>query len=332
MKSVQSLRSRLFFWYLGSLLLLSIFFFLAVHIFAVPYGTDYFFALLLILAFIGFIIIYRITNSITSLSSQIKRISSKNLEQRIQSIHSNDEIGELANSFNSLLDRLHAAFDREQQFIADVAHEMKTPLATLRSSFEVTLSKDRTKEEYKKAIQSAIIEADQLSSTMKDVLDLAWSESPTEQKPMTEVNLGELMEELGDIAQKLAIAKRISVKTNIAKNVKISGYKEKLAQAVLNIIENAIKYTHTDGKVTIILEKLHVKAIITITDTGSGIAQEDIPHIFDRFYRGTKTDKVLGSGLGLAISKSIISLHQGYIVVDSIPKKGSTFTITLPLL
>ncbi len=286
--------------------------------------------LLLFLASIGFIIIYRITNSITNLTSQIKRISGRNLEQRIQSIHSQDEIGELANAFNSLLDRLKQAFDREQQFIADVAHEMKTPLATLRTTFEVALSKERTKDEYKKAIEAAIVEADQLSSTLKDVLDLAWSESPTEQKPMTQLNLTELMEELGDIAQKLATKKHITVKTNLVKNSVINGYKEKLAQAVMNVIENAIKYTPSNGKVSITLEKLHAKAIITITDTGNGIAQEDIPHIFDRFYRGAKTDKVFGSGLGLAISKSIITLHQGYIAIESTPKRGSTFTITLP--
>ncbi len=299
---------------------------------AIPYGTDYFFILLVILAIIGFSIIYKITNSITALTSQIKSISSRNLEQRIQSIHSQDEIGELASSFNSLLDRLHQAFEREQQFIADVAHEMKTPLATLRGTLEVTLSKERTKDEYKKILTDSIIETDQLSLTLKDVLDLAWSESPSVQSHAKQFSLSSLMEELGDISQKLAVGKHITIKTAFAKKLQITGYKEKLAQAIMNIIENAIKYTPEKSSVSIKLERLHNKARITIADTGIGISPEDIPHIFDRFYRGAKTARTSGSGLGLAISKSIITLHKGYITAESIHKKGTTFTVMLPLL
>lgn len=295
------------------------------------YSTELFLALLFILAIAGFFTVKNITNSLTSLSDQMRLISSHNLDKHIQGIHSKDEIGELAKSFNDLLDRLNGAFKREQQFIADVAHELKTPLATQRSGLEITLSKSRAVNEYRTAINEALQENSQISSTLKNVLDLAWSETPHEQKHMTQLNLSELLDELSDIALKMAVQKHIKVNRVIQKDIQITGIKDKFARAILNIIENAIKYTPEQGTASIKLVTIKNKAVISIEDTGPGIMEKDISHIFDRFYRGSKTDNVLGSGLGLAISKSIILLHKGDIKVKSIVGKGSTFTILLPI-
>ena len=146
----QSLRFRLLFWYILSLVFLGAFIVLTVHILQYKYSSQLIFGLFFIFAVIGFVVIYKITQSLNFLSTQMRQISSKTLEKRVTSIKGNDEIGQLAISFNELLDRLDKAFKRERQFIADVAHEMKTPIATLRSSFEVTLQKERQNEEYKK--------------------------------------------------------------------------------------------------------------------------------------------------------------------------------------
>jgi len=168
-----SLRKRLFLWYVGSLFLLGIFIILAIHVFSLQNGIYFVISLFMTLALLGFTIIYKITKSLTYLSSKMKMISSKNLEERVLGMDSQDEIGELAQTFNELLDRLHGAFYREQQFIADVAHELKTPLATLRSTLEITLSRKRTVPEYEKSIKESIIETHNISSTLKNVLDLA---------------------------------------------------------------------------------------------------------------------------------------------------------------
>ena len=133
----KSLKSRLFIWYTVSLFLMTIFVVLVVHVLVLKNGTFFLALLFLTLAVFGFTVIYKITRSLTYLASKMKMISSKNLDDRIDDIQSDDELGELAYSFNELLDRLHNAFNREQQFIADVAHELKTPLATLRSTIEV---------------------------------------------------------------------------------------------------------------------------------------------------------------------------------------------------
>ncbi|MBI2596739.1 HAMP domain-containing protein [Candidatus Daviesbacteria bacterium] len=336
---LRSLRARLFLWYVGSLIIVIAYFLLFIHYFAIPYAIHILIGIFIILAVGQFVSIHKITKSITFLSSKIKLISSENLEEQVRGISGEDEIGELASSFNSLLDRLHEAFKREQQFIADVAHELKTPLTTLRSSFEIVLNKPRSSEDYKKVIEEAIIETDQLSQTLKNVLDLAWSESPNSRNNKKRFSLTELVEDLSEIAQKMAIKKNIEVILFSTPNVNVLGFKDKLARVLLNLIDNSIKYSPKRGKIEIILEKtpneqssyLRNKAIVSVTDNGQGISEEDLPHIFDRFYRGSKTDKVLGSGLGLAIAKSIISLHQGEIKVKSSKGKRSTFIVILPL-
>src|SRR3989338_9258407 len=173
MKPLKSLRGKLFFWYATSLITVTAFFYLAVHFYSLPYGNLIFFILLLILAIEGFFIIRKMTSGITELSSKIKTITSKNLDEKITNIGSDDEIGELAGSFNQLLDRLNEAFKRERQFIGDVAHELKTPLSIQRSGLEVTISKGRTNEEYKTAISEAIEDNNRISETLNNILDLA---------------------------------------------------------------------------------------------------------------------------------------------------------------
>lgn len=310
---------------------MTIFVILVVHVLALKNGTLFLALLFFTLAVFGFTIIYKITKSLTYLSSRMKMISSKNLDDRINDIQNEDEIGELAHSFNELLDRLHDAFKREQQFIADVAHELKTPLATLRSTIEVALQQKRESIDYQKALQEALSETHRLSSTLKNVLDLAWSETPAEQKNAKLFNLVELMEDLLETAQKMAIDKKITVSGKIEKGIKLYGFKDKLGRAVLNIIDNAVKHTPKLGKIEITLKKEKDKVVVKIHDTGIGIPEPDLPHIFDRFYRGSSGDKVIGSGLGLAITKAIVISHRGEIKVRSKVGRGTTFTITFPL-
>lgn len=330
MKKSKSLRFKLFFWYVISLALLGFFIILTVHIYQYKYSVYVLGILFSILSVVGFIIIYRITQSIVNLSAQIGQISSKNLDIRISSTKDDDEIGELGLAFNNLLDRLDVAFKRERQFIADVAHEMKTPITTLRSSFEVTLHKERSNEEYRKIIKDSISETDRLTTTLKDMLDLAWSEVPNENL-RSKFNLSELMFEMSEIAQKLAIKKKISVIYTIAPHIQMLGFRERLGRAILNIIDNAIKYTFQNGKITISLIQEFNNALITIKDSGQGIEGAELNQIFDRFYRGSKTNKIFGAGLGLAIAKATVGIHKGAIKVESKPKLGSTFTIALPL-
>src|SRR3989344_3453681 len=256
----SSLKSHLFVWYIVSLLLMTIFIILIIHVFELENGAFFLTLLFLTLAVFGFTIIYKITRSLTYLASKMKMISSKNLDDRIDDIQSDDELGELAYSFNELLDRLHNAFKREQQFIADVAHELKTPLATLLSTIEVALQQKRENTEYQKALEEALSETHRLSTTLKNVLDLAWSETPQEQKNAKSFNLTDLMEDLLETTQKMAVPKKIVVSGSFVKDVTVYGFKDKLGRAILNIIDNAIKYTSQKGKIEMVMKKTDTMA------------------------------------------------------------------------
>ncbi|MEK7065548.1 MAG: HAMP domain-containing sensor histidine kinase [Patescibacteria group bacterium] len=331
MKSPKSIRSKLFFWYATSLVSVTAFFYLAVHIFALPWGNLIFLLLLLALALEGLIIIRKMTDGLTALSTKVKSITSKNLSEKVTDIDSDDEIGELAHSFNQLLTRLDGAFTRERQFIGDIAHELKTPLSSQRASLELALSKDRKKEEYIEALAQALADSNRISGTLTNVLDLAWTQAEGAQKGEVIVDLSGVVEETKEIATQLSFEKHITVEGSIAPKIRVWGRSDKLLRAFLNIVDNAVKFTPTRGTITIDLYTKEETVVFRVKDTGIGISQKELPHIFERFYRGSETDKTFGSGLGLAIAKAIVVAHRGQIQAKSRVGKGSEFTVFLPL-
>lgn len=338
MKVSKMLRGRLFFWYATSLVTVTAFFYLAIHVFRLPYGNIIFFLLLLVLALEGFFIIRKMTDELVRLSSKIRSITSKNLNEKVTGIDGEDEIGEMAGFFNQLLTRLDEAFKRERQFIGDIAHELKTPLAAQRTLIEVALSKNRPKEKFRDALKESLIDNNRLSSTLKNILDLAWAEADSAELQFEKVNLSEVVAEVKDLATKMARKKQIVVKGGVEAGIFITGRKDRLLGAILNIVDNAITYTSKKGTVTISLQEKDGRVKLRVKDTGVGISEKDLPHIFERFYRGStrrpagrNADKSFGSGLGLAIAASTIAAHQGKVEVKSKPDKGSEFTIFLPL-
>lgn len=278
----------------------------------------------------GYLLAKRALVPIEAITGELKRITSESLDKRVPNPGTGDELEELSVTFNSLLDRLNLAFKRERQFIGDVAHELKTPLSILQSSFEIALSKNRTKEEYKRGYEEALIDTDKISSTLKNILDLAWSDADDAALTGEKFDLSNDLTELYELATKMALIKKIHVSARIVPDIFVRGKKDKLNLALLNIIENAIKYTPERGGVAMGLSKKDGHIIIEIKDSGPGISEEDLPHIFDRFYRGGKKSSTIGSGLGLAIAKAAIASHHGEIKAHS-SSRGSLFTVTLPL-
>lgn len=267
---------------------------------------------------------------INNISRELKAITDKNLNTQVK-VPSSEELAELAQGFNDLLKRLHDAFHRERQFIGDVAHELKTPIATLQGGIEVALSKNRDVWEYKKTLNEALIDIERLSKTVKNILDLAWTGADSLDLNRSAFDLSEVIREILEIASKLASQKRIVINGNIRSKIFIAGQKEKIFRAVLNIIDNAVKYTHKEGSISFSLYKKKHTAVIEIKDNGIGISQKDIGHIFKRFYRGIKTENTSGSGLGLAIAKNIINAHGGSIKIKSKIGLGTCVVIRMPL-
>lgn len=273
----------------------------------------------------------KIIKPISDIADNMDNITSENLDKRLFSPNSKDEIEKLATTFNNLLDRLQGSFKRERQFIGDVAHELKTPIATLKSGVELTLSKDRQKEEYKKTLIETIVDIDRISALLQNILDLAWIGADKNVANNKSFNLSDTVEELREIAVKLGSQKQIDIKANIQPNIMMFGDQGKVARAILNVIDNAIKYTPNKKLIYISLRKSMDEAVMEVKDAGVGIPKNDLEHVFERFYRGSKTAKTVGSGLGLAIAQGIINAHKGNIKIDSLVGKGTTVKITLPL-
>src|SRR3990170_8043310 len=272
--------------------------------------------------------------AITDASGQIRvssSLSTEDLKDRLEIKESGDEIEELSHSFNHLLSRLEESFDRERQFIADIAHELKTPLTIIRSSMEVVLGKNRSNNDYRKTMEETVKVVDRLSGVVNDVLELARSKTEQDSNLFKTADLTSVVRDISELTEKLAVSKRISVSQKITSGVTIPGERQKLFRALFNLADNAVKYTPASGKIGIRLEKEKDHALFEISNTGKGIQPAELPNIFNRFYQGTGDRDTQGSGLGLAICKSIIEAHKGKISVFSQPGKTTVFKIHLPL-
>jgi heavy metal sensor kinase len=259
------------------------------------------------------------------------QITAEKLDSRIHVPDTNDEIQQLAETFNEMLERLSRAFSFQQQFIQDVAHELKTPLTILKGDLEVTLKKTRSSQEYAALLTSNLEEVDRLSRIINDLLTLARFDSRQIQLNLIPCDLTELMKnvlcDMGGLAREKKIKLDMPVVAPLVYKIDVPQMK----RVFLNIVDNAIKYTPVDGVVTVTLGTDSGTAKIKITDTGQGIPEDEIPFIFERFYRVDKSRSNSGGfGLGLSISKAICDAHGAFLSVASVLGHGTTFTISIP--
>ena len=278
----------------------------------------------------GYLIARAALMPLSKLKQRLDEVSSTNLNQSLPNPGTRDEIEHLTATFNSMLARLDESFNRERRFIGDVAHELKTPLATLKSSIEVALSKKRDCEELESTLSGNLDVVDRLSSTINDVLDLAMSQSGEIESQFVHVNLSELINEAEEMLKNLATSKKIRVLSEIEDEIYVRGSPKKLFRAIYNLADNAVKYTPVHGKIALSLRRVKESAAFEISNTGRGISQKDLPLVFKRFYRTDVDTPDAGSGLGLSICKSIVETHHGEISILSTPGKITTFTVRIP--
>lgn len=260
------------------------------------------------------------------------KISSRNLDERIDVGGRRDELSRLAQTFNEMISRLKDSFQRINQFSIDVSHELKTPLTILKGETEVALRKDRDNENYKSILSSNLEEIDRMSKIIDDLLLLSKADLKEMKLNVEDVALRDLIADVCVDMKIFADNKGIGLDVKELEDVKLKGDELKLRRMLWNIVENGIKYTQKGGKIEIMSYISNDFICIDVKDNGMGILENDIKYIFDRFYRGDKSRKrESGSGLGLSISKWIAEAHQGIIEVKSKPLEGSLFTIKLPV-
>jgi two-component system OmpR family sensor kinase len=244
----------------------------------------------------------------------------------------NDEVGQLINAFNQTLSRLENLFESQRRFLADVGHELRTPLTVIKGNVDLMRRMDCTDEESMQGIEE---EVDRLTRLVGDLLLLAQAESGKLPLARITVELDTLL--LDALHQMRVLAgERIQLKLGEIDQVLVCGDPDRLKQVLVNLIGNAIQYTPADGEVIVGLGKVQSQAHLTVSDTGPGIPPEDIPHIFERFYRGEKSrtrskNGKKGFGLGLSIAYWIVRNHGGQIEVTPREPHGTTFSVWLPL-
>lgn len=276
----------------------------------------------------------RALSPVDRLTRAAERIGRGNLSERVEEHRSQDEIGRLAATFNQMISRLEQTFERERRFTADASHELKTPLAVLRGDMEVALRRQRTPEEYQRVLESSLEEIARLTKLTEDLLTLARSDADQSVLEREHVELDQLAAEAREYIAPLAQSAGVSLSYEApASAIVVEGDQKRLQQLLVNLLDNAIKYTPPGGSARLTLSREGSSAVIEVSDNGRGIPASALPHIFERFYRQTdpRDSRVTGFGLGLAISKWIADAHAGSIAVNSNEGQGSTFTVRLPL-
>jgi two-component system, OmpR family, sensor kinase len=284
----------------------------------------------------GYFLARRSLAPVVTMSAQAGRIGAENLDKRLAVKNSRDELGQLAQSFNDLLDRLDQSFERQRRFVADASHELRTPVAILFGEADVTLAQsNRTPEEYRESLSILRGEARRLKHIVEDLFTLARADAGQHPLMLADFYLDELIAECARSVRTLAGAKQIALHCETPREILIHADEALLRRMIMNLLDNAIKYTPSRGAVTICVGEKDSEYNVSISDTGPGIPSELQPRIFERFFRADKVRSRTesdggGAGLGLSISQWIAEAHGGRIELTQSDENGSTFTVFFP--
>jgi heavy metal sensor kinase len=261
-------------------------------------------------------------------------ITSTQLDRRLDEPVVEDELSYLARTFNEMITRLQCSFEEVRRFTANAAHELRTPLATMRTEAEVALRSPRSAEQDERVLEDLLEEIERLTRLVSHLLFLSREDSGIAVPDLNPMWLDDLVRDVGEHVQVMAREKGVSLVIDLPETYQISGDTDRLRQLFFNLLDNGIKYTPSGGKVTVEGECHGGKVHVAIADTGIGIPADHLAHVFDRFYRvdPSRSPETEGYGLGLAICQSIAEAHRGQIKIDSSPGCGTCVTLTLPLL
>ncbi len=281
---------------------------------------------------LGYLLAKRSLKPVSEMSQQVKTISANKLHSRLLVKNEGDELGNLASIFNDLLERLENSFEQQRRFMADASHELRTPLAIVRGESEVALSKEnRPNKELRESLAIVNDESKRLTKIVEDLFTLSRVDAGQFKTSFKQVYLDEILADCVRSIRVLAEKKHLLLEFS-APETEISGDEQLLRRLFLNLLDNAVKYNHQGGKISVNL----INNIVTISDTGFGIAQAEQTKIFERFYRTDKSrhrseeSNSSGAGLGLSIAKWIAELHQAKLILSKSDESGSVFSIIFP--
>lgn len=285
--------------------------------------------------FVSYWLAARAFAPITRLTRVARSIKAGDLHQRVPVPRARDEVQNLALTFNEMIEYLDQAFARQRRFVADASHELRTPVAAIRSMTDVVLTRNPSSDdkEYGLVLRKVNVQAERLGDLIGDLFVLAAADEGKIVIERERVRLDRLATDVATTIESLASERGVTMEVHAQEPVAVVGDDARLMQVVMNLIDNAIAYTEVGGQVTLSVGIKNSTAYLSVRDTGSGIAQEHLERIFERFYRidPARSRKSGGNGLGLAIVDWVVRAHGGKISVESKIGQGSTFTVSLPL-
>jgi heavy metal sensor kinase len=289
---------------------------------------------LLTSAFGGYWLSHRALAPVDALTRTARNIGGQNLSSRLESLDTGDELQRLSDTLNEMLDRIEKVFLQITQFTADASHELRTPIALMRTEAELALRRERDAEAYREALQHILIETERTSTLIEDLLALARADSGKEFLKLQMVELRELLENCIKDSRPLAThaGHELSLHSGTTGSIWVMADPTAFERVLTILLDNAFKYTPAHGHISVSLEELDQRAVVSVKDNGIGISSAEQQKIFERFYRIDKARgrAAGGSGLGLAIARWIVERHNGTISIESMPDEGSTFSIHIP--
>ena len=280
----------------------------------------------------GWLLAGRALEPVNSVARVAQRTTGSNLSERIPRRGADDELDDLIDAFNRMTERLRQSFEQIRQFSTDVSHELRTPLTGIRGQLEVALFTARTPEQFRDAMTNALQDVEQLSNMVRALLQLSQAETGQVELQMSSVDLSRLVSDIVEQFQIPAEDEGVVLRCDCSAECMIRADKTQMQRLIANLLSNALKYTVRGGRATAGVSCEPGSAKLWVEDTGVGIPPENLPHIFDRFYRvrSGPTASKQGLGLGLSFVAWIVNAHGGSIDVSSTPGKGTRFTVTLP--
>jgi heavy metal sensor kinase len=282
----------------------------------------------------GFFLVRSALKPLDNMAARAQKITSRSLHERMPVSDTGDELQQLSISLNRMIERLEEAFHHISRFSADASHELRTPLTIMRGELETTIQNPEIDPRVRETFGAVLEETVRLSKIVDQLLTMSRLDAGEAFLDLSRCDFSELVRTTVEHMRLLADEKKLDLRVEAAEEVQVEGDQSRLQQVIVNLLDNAIKYTPEGGSISVSVRGGSDKAVLTVTDTGIGISQEGQAHIFERFYRTDKarSRELGGTGLGLSIVKSIGAAHGGRVSVQSTEGRGSTFRFEIPQL
>ena len=278
----------------------------------------------------GFLFARHALAGVEEVTKAANEISKGAFSRRVDVKGRGEEIDTLAETFNRMVGKIEILIRGMKEMTDNIAHDLKSPITRIRGIAEATLTGNNPLKDFDRVSGSIVEECDRLLVMINTMLDISEAEAGVAKLTIEVVDVAQVVREACDLFQPVAENNQVRIDQRLTRNATIHGDKMKIQRAVSNLLDNALKYTPQGGTVTALVEGESDRVILTVNDTGPGISDHDLPHVFDRFFRGDRSRSLPGTGLGLNLTLAIARAHGGDVNVTSVQGQGSTFTMTLP--